>query len=351
MGYGNFISNPKIYSLFYSVCALAALVMAVSGVMFSLISAGVLGIWAGMEINFMGVICFMSGVYVEESESVMKYLIIQVIGSCFLLLGILTMVYWRFPLVSESFVIFGLMMKLGIFPFHFWVPGVMSSLSWAACFMVSVVQKVSPLWFLSNFMGDVSFCSLMEVLAVLTSVVGCLGGLGMLNYRVMLGYSSLVHLGFLVILCLSKLNLFWGYLGLYSILNCGLMWSLWSLNIYSYYNFIEEGGMSYYNELWWTSLYFFSLAGIPPFSGIFLKVFFLVNCWVFFPLGCVVCIASSAVSMYFYMSVIMEMVMYWGKSTMLMSNKWKKEKVSILILVSIFVNLLFSYPLFLLCGM
>nr|AME17935.1 NADH dehydrogenase subunit 2 [Cyclina sinensis] len=350
MIYLKYLSFPKTYSLFYSVCSFAALMMTLFGVILSLVSCGVLGIWVGMELNFLGAVCFMSGIYVEESESVMKYFIVQVMGSCFLILGILMMVYPYFSFSVESFILLGLSVKLGIFPFYFWVPGVMSSLSWFACFIVSVVQKIAPLWFLCNFCFGNSIINLIEVMAVLTSMVGCLGGLGMLNYRALMGYSSLVHLGFLVILSLTEVSFFMGYLVFYSLLNGGLMWSLWVLGVYSYSDFICEGSFIYYMEFWWVALYFFSLSGIPPFSGIFLKVYFLVSCWTFAPLGCVVCFLSSAVSMYFYMSVLMEMLIFWGKSTSNMVsgvNNWNISKVMV---VSLLVNLVISYPLFLLSG-
>nr|YP_009128917.1 NADH dehydrogenase subunit 2 [Saxidomus purpurata]AJT47987.1 NADH dehydrogenase subunit 2 [Saxidomus purpurata] len=351
MFYGSYITSPKMYSLFYTVCSCAALMTMLSGTLFALVSAGVLGMWVGMEVNFLGAVCFMSGVYVEEGESVMKYLIVQVVGSCFLLLSFLMLVYHQFPFMVEVFIILGLCMKLGIFPFHFWVASVMSSLSWFSCFVVSVIQKVAPLWLLSNLMLSQSLVGGMEMLAVLTSLVGCLGGLGMLNYRALMGYSSLVHLGFLVILCLAGLNLFWSYLLIYGILNCGLMFGLWSLGIYCYSDLLQDGGYLDYIKLWWVSLYFFSLAGIPPFTGIFLKVYFLVNCWTFAPLGCILCFASSAVSMYFYFSVLMEMLIHWGKSVQMGWNWEWDSGVSSVVFSSVFINLIISYPVFLLSGM
>jgi len=161
-----------------------------------------------MEVNFLGVICLMRGAHVEERESTIKYFIVQVVGSCFLLVGILIISFHGFALMAEPCILMGIAIKLGIFPFHFWVPRVMSTLSWFSCFVVSIIQKISPLWLLSNLMLIRGTTRSIEMLAVLTSIVGCLGGLGVLNYRVLIAYSSLVHLGFLVILCLAEISLF-----------------------------------------------------------------------------------------------------------------------------------------------
>nr|AKE36675.1 NADH dehydrogenase subunit 2 [Meretrix lamarckii] len=345
-----FVFSPKIYSLLYSICSLMALVVLMCGVVGSLISSGVLGVWVGMEVNFLGAICFMSGVYVEESESVMKYFIIQVVGSCFLILGLLMLLYGEFLVLVESFSMMGLAIKLGIFPFHFWVPGVMSSLSWFSCFVISVVQKVAPLWLLSNFCLGSGVVNVVEVLGVLTCLVGCVGGIGMLNYRALMGYSSLSHLGFMVILCLVEMGLFWSYLVIYGLLNLGLMASLWSLSIYSYSDLLKEGGVSFYTELMWVSFYFLSLAGVPPFSGIFLKVYFLVSCLTFAPLGCILCLMSSVASVYFYLGVVIDMVVYWGKSTCIMFGKGNNGYTYLISFVSAIMNIGIGYPLFLFCG-
>nr|YP_008854380.1 NADH dehydrogenase subunit 2 [Meretrix lyrata]AGR50826.1 NADH dehydrogenase subunit 2 [Meretrix lyrata] len=344
-----FISSPKIYGLLYSISSFMALVILLCGVVVSLVSSGVLGIWVGMEINFLGAICFMSGVYVEESESVMKYFIIQVVGSCFMVLGLLMLVFGEFVVLVESFSMMGLAIKLGIFPFHFWVAGVLSSLSWFACFVVSVVQKVAPLWLLSNFCLSGSVTNVMEVLGVLTCLVGCLGGIGMLNYRALLAYSSLVHLGFLIILCLVEVGLFWSYLFVYGLLNLFLMWSMWNLGIYGYSDLVKEGGVGYYTELLWVSFYFLSLAGIPPFSGIFLKVYFFNQVLKFCSFS--VCFMPNKVGSenFFFLKVVMDMGVYWGKKTFLIFC-WKSSNFSKIGFSKNMLKIVFGFPFFLIWG-
>lgn len=348
MVYSSHISKPKIYGLFYRVCSCASLVVILFGLIFSLVSAGVLGLWVGLEINFLGAVCFIRGFYVEETERVIKYFIIQVVGSCFLLLGFLIIVFHRFPFLIELFLILGLTVKLGIFPFHFWIPGVISSLSWYACFTVSTIQKLVPLWFLSNLVLRVGIVNVIEILAIITSFAGCVGGLGILNYRALIGYSSLVHLGFLLITCLVESNLLWIYFLIYRLLNLGVMWSLWSISVYCYSDFILRGDISFYSGLWWVALYFISLAGIPPFRGVFLKVYFIVNCWDFIPLGCVLCIISSVVRIYFYLGVVIELIVYKGKGV------WNERKRVVNLgkikFVRVVINIVLRYPLFLICG-
>ncbi|YP_009827047.1 NADH dehydrogenase subunit 2 (mitochondrion) [Mercenaria mercenaria] len=332
--------------VFYSVSSVLSLSMTFGGILISLVSLNMLGLWVGIEMNFLGAICYMSGVSLDEGESMMKYFVVQVMGSCFMVLGLLMMVNFCLESFVLKLIIVGTLLKLGVFPFHFWVASVMSGLSWSGCFVVSVLQKFVPLWLLSNLCLVKEELSVLEILASLTSAVGCLGGLGVLSYRVLLAYSSLVNLGILVILCCVSLSVFWFYMGFYLLLNLFLMVSLSKLKIYFFLDLVKEKSMSYFSWVWWTSLYFFSLAGLPPFSGCVLKVYFLLNCWNCFPVGCMICIFSSVVSLYFYLSVILGFIIFWGKS---LSNVTAKNSMDMLLIVnlSIFVNIVLGFMLFL----
>nr|YP_009491817.1 NADH dehydrogenase subunit 2 [Dosinia altior]AWI67986.1 NADH dehydrogenase subunit 2 [Dosinia altior] len=336
--------------VFSSISSFVSLIVTLMGVMISMVSLNMLGLWVGVELNFLGAVCFMSGVSVEESESVMKYFIIQVFGSCFFILGFLMMMNCCFVSVVKFVILLGVLVKLGVFPFHFWVPSVMSGLSWFGCFIVSVVQKVVPLWVVSNFLLMSKELSVLELLASLTCVVGCLGGLGVLSYRVLLGYSSLVHLGFMLILCCVDEKCFLTYMSFYFLINFCLMFSFWKLSVYSFLDFVKEDKVNFLSEVWWSSLYFLSLSGLPPFSGCVLKVYFVWSCWNLMSLGCMVCVLSSVISLYFYLSVVMSVLIYWGKSVSVLMKK--SSKVScVLGGLSAFVNLGIGLMMFLLVGL
>nr|UJH93212.1 NADH dehydrogenase subunit 2 [Venus verrucosa]UJH93225.1 NADH dehydrogenase subunit 2 [Venus verrucosa]UJH93251.1 NADH dehydrogenase subunit 2 [Venus verrucosa]UJH93277.1 NADH dehydrogenase subunit 2 [Venus verrucosa] len=339
-----------IFVILYSVSSVMSLMSIGGGIFISLVSLNMLGLWVGAELNFLGAICYMCGGSVDESESVMKYFVVQVFGSCLLILGILMLVNYCFIELVNYMILLGVLVKLGVFPFYFWVPSVMSGLSWFGCFVVSVIQKVVPLWLLSNlsFLGEEM--SALEVLAALTCLMGCLGGLGVLSYRVLLAYSSLVHLGFLIILCLTSLNYFWFYMAFYMLLNLCLMGSLSWLSVYCFGDLMKEKKLVNLNQIWWVSLYFFSLAGLPPFSGCILKVFFLVSCWNFMPIGSLLCIFSSAVSLYFYLNVVLNMMIFWGKSLSSFNDK-NMVKLDLVSSLSIVVNLVIGYAVFLSVGL
>ncbi|YP_009305281.1 NADH dehydrogenase subunit 2 (mitochondrion) [Ruditapes philippinarum] len=328
----------------FSLSSVMSFMFSVLGVLISLVSLNLLGVWVGIELNFLAVLCFMSGSSVEETEGVMKYYMVQILGSCFSMMGFLMMVNGVEMFLGSVFILLGMLIKLGAFPFYFWVAPVVSKLSWPACKIVLVLQKVTPLWVVSNclFLGwEISY---LELLCVLTCCFGCLGGLGILNYRVLLGFSSIQHLGCLMILsCCSSWSM-WMYLIGYSVLNIGLMISLWVLNISSFLDLSKASSLENLSSSWWVSVYMLSIAGLPPFSGCALKTLFLISCWGNMSVGGSLCMLTSCVSLVFYLSVVLAMTVYWGKSIF----KMKKSSNSYFYvgLVSIMINLAIGPLLF-----
>lgn len=82
-----------------------------------------------MELRFLSTVCFASGSRVGEAEGVIKYYIVQVLRSCILALGVLMTVNFYEVILSYFLILIGLLIKLGVFPFHFWVGPVVRRLS------------------------------------------------------------------------------------------------------------------------------------------------------------------------------------------------------------------------------
>nr|YP_009943030.1 NADH dehydrogenase subunit 2 [Villorita cyprinoides]QOD40735.1 NADH dehydrogenase subunit 2 [Villorita cyprinoides] len=339
-----------VFSLFFSLSNWMSLMLVFFGIIWSLVSVSVFGVWIGMEISFIGVIGLLGGSSYEESESLVKYFIVQVLGSSLIMMSIMLMYGGSFLYLIEFGFVLGLFLKLGLFPFHFWVASVASGMSWMSCFLVLVVQKVIPVWIVSNLCFSKWGMSFLELSAVLTCLVGCVGGLMMLHFRVLLGYSSLVHMSFMVVLGIFEMSSFLIYFLVYFFINLSLMVSLWVVSIYSFFDVLKSKMVS---SLGWLSLYLMSLSGVPPFLGSFLKVFFLLKCWSKFSLLCVALLFSSAVSMFFYLSFFMSMYFSFGKSC------WVKEGSGgfefslnyLLFMVSVFVNVAFGLGIFSLSGL
>lgn len=67
---------------------------------------------------------------------------------------------------------------------------------------------------------------------------------------------------------------------------------------------------------------------MPPFLGCAIKVALLSGGWELIPLGAGLCLLSSAVRLAFYLSVVLAVVIYWGKRIMFI-RKFNRKQNSI----------------------
>lgn len=127
----------------------------------------------------------------EETESRVKYFFAQVIGRIIILLG-------AFGRKSEFFFLSGILIKLGVVPFHFWVPSVLARLSWDLCFVLLRLQKL-PLLVLLLYL-DTGWFEALVLARVFSAVLGGVMGINQTYLRPLLAYSSISHMGWLVAL-------------------------------------------------------------------------------------------------------------------------------------------------------
>nr|YP_002038865.1 NADH dehydrogenase subunit 2 [Sinonovacula constricta]ACF41617.1 NADH dehydrogenase subunit 2 [Sinonovacula constricta]AEV94322.1 NADH dehydrogenase subunit 2 [Sinonovacula constricta] len=280
------------------------------GSLIGVFASSPIGLWFAMEVNFFGAVSLFSGKSSVETDSTMKYFMSQALGSGLLFLGILLSL-GSFIEVSSGvmsvlggvFLLMGFNMKIGLFPFHFWVPSVMSGCSWVNCFVLSSWQKILPLWLVSGVgFGSLSF--LLIACCVFTALVGGVGGLGQVYFRPLIGYSSLVHSGWMVLLAVTSVFSLGVYLLVYSFVLAGLLYSLSLSHSYCFQHVpgLFFGGSG--NSFWiWIGLYFLSLGGLPPFFGSVLKILGVFNLSSVMPLALMVLILSSLISLFYYLNI------------------------------------------------
>nr|YP_005087645.1 NADH dehydrogenase subunit 2 [Solen grandis]ADV42029.1 NADH dehydrogenase subunit 2 [Solen grandis] len=311
-----------MYSIKVSPSVVLFSFILLGGVVITVVSPSILGAWFGMEVNLFAAIPLFCGKSGSESVSCVKYFVFQALGSGFIFISLLVGLGLGslVELGLKSFLVGGLMvlgmsLKLGLFPCHMWVPEVVVGLGWLNCFLLMVVQKVAPIWVVSG----VGICDLWVFLLMciccLTSFFGALGGLSQVSIRSLLAYSSLVHSGWVVIVSLVSVFIFISYMLLYCMILGGLVISLWGLGFNSlYHSSGVMGNVSISNHWVWVGLYFMSLAGVPPFSGMFMKIMSVVVLCTSQPAFLVVLIVSSLISLYFYLSVFFSSYLGLGSS-------------------------------------
>nr|YP_010352825.1 NADH dehydrogenase subunit 2 [Dermatobranchus otome]UOD76593.1 NADH dehydrogenase subunit 2 [Dermatobranchus otome]UOD76606.1 NADH dehydrogenase subunit 2 [Dermatobranchus otome] len=208
--------------------------------------------WVGVEISFLGLMPVLMSDYNFFSlskESSMKYFCIQALGSALLFCG--GIVVYMFPmnvgLVSEVIFFGSLVIKLGVFPAHFWVPGVVSGLGWHPMFLLLTWQKVAPLFLMVKFVVDSPlFSEVLLILGGFSAVVGAVIGLNQSKVSPMLGASSVTHSGWVM------LGVVYGCLWTYFLIYCVTLGFLLA--------FASAG------EKFFSGIGILSLSGLPPFT-------------------------------------------------------------------------------------
>nr|QFG38894.1 NADH dehydrogenase subunit 2 [Colus islandicus] len=310
-----------------------------TGTLLSVSSVHWLGIWAGLEINLIGFLPLL--VYqksVSESQSAVKYFVIQALGSSFLIFGSL-MVFdmsftWDMPVMACNSSIMGFMIltsglciKLGLFPFHYWLPSVMAGLPWISCLLLATWQKFAPLFLILCLLELNQSYTLAFILCMISmgsTLVGGLGGMNQTQIRALLAYSSISHLGWMMFALLHSEWTMKMYLMIYVLISISLFMSLW-------YN--DSGIMKNMNSLKSSSFMclsvmflLLSLGGLPPLLGFISKWLVIVvstsGPWT--PVVFVL-ISGSLMSLFYYLSLFFSVFLgslkKYGLSSLYLNNK------------------------------
>jgi NADH-quinone oxidoreductase subunit N len=289
----------------------------------------------------------------KSNEAAMKYFILGSAASAVLLYGvaliygttgttemrgILTFVHGHGqginPIFSLGFVmvLFGFLFKVASVPFHMWMPdvyegapvpvtGFMTTGLKAAAFatfvrvMISVAYGTGASVVMQGYLHHVLWVS-----CVLTMLLGNFVALSQVNLKRMLAYSSIAHTGYLLmgILSASRTDLGFGpvtmYLVVYSIMNLGafVILTLLASDGDTKLNLHDLSGVSRRHP-WLAmgmSVFLLSMAGMPPLAGFAAKYLLFYSAVQAGEIPLVVIgVLSSAVSVYYYLRVLVYMYM------------------------------------------
>lgn len=210
----------------------------------------------------------------------------------------------------------GIVFKIGIFPFHTWMIQVYTtSPTLVTCFF-SIFPKYGLIILLINFakVFDVTIFSILSML------VGCLGALYEKNIKKILAYSSLAHLGYILIAIKHEsITVTVIYLIVYSITVLGIFGML---QAYGKEIITLQELRTIRNPYIKTSIIIlmWSLAGLPPCVGFLTKVF-IINIAITDMISVAVLIITSIISTVFYINL--------GIVSNYKSNQWVLQDIII----------------------
>nr|ANF99597.1 NADH dehydrogenase subunit 2 [Culex pipiens pallens] len=294
-----------------------------------------LGAWMELEINLLSFIPLVNEgkKNLMTSESSLKYFLTQAFASSILLFAIILMMMsfnlnWMNNNFYELLILSTLLLKNGAAPFHFWFPGVMEGLSWINGLILMTWQKIAPLMLISYNINYNFFL----IAIILSMIIGALGGLNQTSLRKLMAFSSINHLGWMLMAMMNNELLWLIYFVFYFFLSMSIVLLFNNLKLF-HFNQIFNFSMMNPVIKFFLFLNLLSLGGLPPFLGFlpkWLVIQNLVETNQLFLLFISVCLTLITLYYYLRMSYSIYMLNFNKNSWMLMNNFSNKNMTFIL---------------------
>ncbi len=257
-------------------------------------------------------------------------------------------------MVGVLIVIISLFFKVSAVPFHMWSPDVYQGAPTISTCYFANIAKIGSVGFLLLFLTDIlsgwknDLKPIMHFVTFLTLLIGAIGALKQTNIKRLLAYSSIGHVGFMLmgIESFTLNSSVISYLTIYVTMNLALFALI--MNLKKDGKEIEE--ISDFSGLAQTypmvglaiSILMFSLAGIPPFAGFFAKFYVFQNAISDKSYFIVIsALFSAVISAYYYLKIVKFMFFDQAKTQLDYNvNLLTRLIISLLVLFNLFYILI-----------
>lgn len=271
--------NKKINYIYINSINISILIILIFSTYLVINSTSWLNSWIFLEINiitFIPLIINKSKIN-KSTNRIIKYFIIQSFSSSFLFLSFIII---NFFIINELFKInylikiiisIALLIKIGAAPFHWWIPHIIIKLNWKNCFLLLTWQKLAPLIILIQINKNI----LINLCALISIIFGAILGINQTSIKILLTYSSINHIGWIIINRLINKFLIILYLFIYSLINFIICFILNFINIIYINQLFKNFNKNSFNKLF-LIIILLSLGGLPPFLGFLPKIISLI---------------------------------------------------------------------------
>nr|YP_008475497.1 NADH dehydrogenase subunit 2 [Pseudogobius javanicus]AGT18662.1 NADH dehydrogenase subunit 2 [Pseudogobius javanicus] len=264
--------------------------------------------WMGLEINTLAIIPLMAQQHHPRAiEATTKYFLTQATAAATLLFASMTNAWltgqWDIQLMTHplpaTLVVLALSLKMGLAPLHTWLPEVLQGLDLSTGLILSTWQKLAPFALLLQL--PLHNQELLIMLGLTSTLVGGWGGLNQTQLRKILAYSSIAHLGWMIIVVQFAPSLTLLALLTYLIMTSSAFLAFKfnnSTNINSLAISWAKGPLMTATA----PLILLSLGGLPPMTGFMPKWLILQELTKqHLPLTAVIAALTALLSLYFYL--------------------------------------------------
>jgi NADH-quinone oxidoreductase subunit N len=279
----------------------------VLGMMIMISAQSFLTIYLGLELLSL---CMYAMVALQRdsiiaSESAMKYFVLGAIASGMLLYG-MSMIYGATGSLELSaisaavtakpdniilvfglvFVLVGVAFKLGAVPFHMWLPDVYQGSPTAVTIYIGTAPKIAAFAMMMRLLVDgleglhVQWQDMLIIMAVASLAIGNVIAIAQTNIKRMLAYSTISHVGFIMLGVLTATKTGYSASMFYTIVYTLMALGAFGMIMYMSRMGFENDKLDDFRGLnqrspWFAFImliFMFSMAGVPPFVGFWAKL-------------------------------------------------------------------------------
>nr|YP_009235099.1 NADH dehydrogenase subunit 2 [Pseudogastromyzon myersi]BAU45820.1 NADH dehydrogenase subunit 2 [Pseudogastromyzon myersi] len=287
--------------------------------------------WMGLEVNTLAILPLMAQQHHPRAvEATTKYFLTQATAAAMILFAATTNAWatgeWDInnmthPLAS-SLTIMALALKVGLAPVHFWMPEVLQGLDLTTGLILATWQKLAPFALIIQMAPNTS-PTLLTALGLLSTLVGGWGGLNQTQLRKILAYSSIAHMGWMIIILQYAPQLTLLALGLYIFMTSTAFLSLKMASATKINTLTATWSKSPILAST-TALALLSLGGLPPLTGFMSKWLILQELTKQnLPATATIMALAALLSLYFYLRLCYAMTLTISPNTANASTPWR----------------------------
>nr|AFN88606.1 NADH dehydrogenase subunit 2 [Etheostoma occidentale] len=286
--------------------------------------------WMGLEMNTLAIIPLMAQHHHPRAvEATTKYFLTQATAAAMLLFASTTNAWltgqWDIQQMSHplpiTLITLALALKIGLAPVHSWLPEVLQGLDLTTGLILSTWQKLAPFALLLQIQPVNS--TILILLGLMSTLVGGWGGLNQTQLRKVLAYSSIAHLGWMILVIQFSPSL-----TLLTLLTYFVM----TLSTFLVFKLTKSTSMNMLATSWakapalaaLTPLILLSLGGLPPLTG-FMPKWLILQELAKQDLAATATLAamSALLSLYFYLRLSYAMALTISPNNLAGTTPWR----------------------------
>nr|YP_009311126.1 NADH dehydrogenase subunit 2 [Labeo cylindricus]BAV69730.1 NADH dehydrogenase subunit 2 [Labeo cylindricus] len=287
--------------------------------------------WMGLEINTLAITPLMAQHHHPRAvEATTKYFLTQATAAAMILFASTTNAWmtgeWSIndlsnPLASTMFMI-ALALKIGLAPMHFWMPEVLQGLDLTTGLILSTWQKLAPFALIIQTAQTID-PTLLTLLGVTSTLMGGWGGLNQTQLRKILAYSSIAHMGWMIIIIQYAPQLTLIALGTYIVMTSAAFLTLKASST-TKINTLATTWSKTPILASTTALALLSLGGLPPLTGFLPKWLILQELTKQdLPITATIMALAALISLYFYLRLCYAMTLTISPNTTNSTTPWR----------------------------